>query len=104
MFSFLVNQRREDSKGAPFEKRKRGLKRRENGGRATLYLMLTILRGAALRLTGKHWDRGLTVAQRHAVAVRTLEDQEEELAALAVVAASGERGSAGVVVQAYPVG
>ena len=67
-------------------------------------LMLTVLRGAALRLTGKHWDRGLTVAQRHAVAVRTLEDQEEELAALAALAASGGRGSGGVVIQAYPVG
>ena len=31
-------------------------------------------------------------------------DQEEELAALAAVAASGGRGIGGVVVQAYPVG
>ena len=67
-------------------------------------MSLTVLRGATLRLTGKHWDCGLTVVQRHAVAVRTLEDQEEDLAALAAVAASGGRGGGGVVVQAYPAG
>jgi hypothetical protein len=61
-------------------------------------LLLTCLRGAALRLTGKHWDRGLTAGQRRDVAARTLADLEEELAALAA------SGGSGVVVQAYPVG
>jgi hypothetical protein len=61
-------------------------------------LIRTCLRGAALRLTGKHWNRGLTAGQRRAVAARTLADLEEELAALVAP------GGGGVVVQAYPVG
>ena len=49
-------------------------------------------------LTGKHWDRGLTAGQRRAVAVRTLAELEEELAALVASGGSGD------VVQAFPVG
>jgi len=52
----------------------------------------------ALRLTGKHWDRGLTAVQRRAVVARDLADEEDERAALAVP------GAGGAVVQAYPVG
>ena len=63
-------------------------------------LELACLRGAALRLTGKHWDRGMTAAQRRAVAARDLADVEEERAAAVVSGAGG----GGVVVQAYPVG
>jgi hypothetical protein len=58
-------------------------------------LLLTCLRGSALRLTGKHWDRGLTAGQRRAVAVRTLAELEEELAALVASGGSGD------VVQAF---
>ena len=61
-------------------------------------LMLTCLRAGALRLTGKHWDRGLTAAQRRAVAARDLADEEDERDALAGAGAGGD------VVQAYPVG
>jgi len=61
-------------------------------------LMLTCIRGAALRLTGKNWDRGLTAGHRRAVAARTLADLEEELAALVT------SGGSVVVVQAYLVG
>ena len=61
-------------------------------------LMRTCFRGAALPLTGKHWDLGLTSGQRRAVAARTLADLEEQLAALVAL------GGGGGVVQAYPVG
>ena len=60
-------------------------------------LVLTCLRGAAVRLTGKHWDSGLPAGQRRAAAARDLADEEEEWAALAAP------GVGGAVVQAYPV-
>jgi len=47
-----------------------------------------------MRLTGKHWDRGLTARQRRAVAARDAADYEEELAAL--------QAPAHPVVQAFP--
>ena len=59
-------------------------------------LMRTCFRGAALRLTGKHWDRGLSAEERRDVAARTLEDLEEEMAALVALGGGG-----GGVVQAY---
>ena len=36
--------------------------------------MLTCLGGAALRLTGKHWECGLTAGRRRTVAARDLAD------------------------------
>ena len=59
-------------------------------------LMLTVLRAAAMRLTGKHWDRGLSAGQRRAVAARDAADAEEERASLQAPALP--------VVQAFPVG
>ena len=58
-------------------------------------LTLTCPRSAAMRLTGKHWDRGLTAEQRRAVVARDAADYEEELAAL--------QAPAHPVVQAFPV-
>ena len=51
--------------------------------------MRTCFRGAALRLTGTRGDRGLTAGQRRAVAARSLEDMEEELAALVALGGGG---------------
>ena len=62
---------------------------------------LSCLRGAALRLSGKHWDRGLTAEERRAVAERDLAEEEEVRDALA---ASAVAPAAVVVVQAYPLG
>jgi len=66
--------------------------------------MLSCLRAGALRLTGKHWDRGLTAVQlakrglRRAVAARDLADEEDERAALVAP------GVGGAVAQAYAGG
>ena len=50
------------------------------------------LRGAASRLTGRHWDRGLTTGQRRALAARGIADEEEVREAWAALAApSGSR-------------
>ena len=72
--------------------------------RARAHELLARLRAhnqsSSISLTGKHWDRGLTTAQRRAVAARDLADEVEERAA---AEASGA-GGGGVVVQAYPVG
>jgi hypothetical protein len=65
-------------------------------------LTLSCLRGgAALRLSGKQWDRGLTAEERRAVAERDLADEEEARDALASPAVVPD---AVVVVQAYPLG
>jgi len=58
-------------------------------------LTLTCPRSAAMRLTGKHWDRGLTAGHRRAMAARDAADYEEELATL--------QAPAHPVVQAFPV-
>ena len=58
-------------------------------------LTLTCLHSAAMRVTGKHWDCGLTAGQRRAVAARDAADYEEELAAL--------QAPSHPVVQAFPV-
>ena len=42
-------------------------------------LVLTSFRGSALRLTGKHWDRAMTAAQRRDMTAREAADIEEEL-------------------------
>jgi len=60
-------------------------------------LMLTVLRAAAMRLTGKHWDRGLSAGQRRAVAARDAADAEEE-------ERSSLQAPALPVVQAFSVG
>ena len=61
----------------------------ENFARQRSVLMLTCFRGTALRLTGKHWARGLTSRQRRVVAARDLADAEVEWAALAAPGAGG---------------
>jgi hypothetical protein len=58
-------------------------------------LVLTSLRGSGVRLSGKHWDRGMTAVQRRDMAAREAADIEEERAALAPALP--------VVVHAYPV-
>ena len=52
-------------------------------------LTLSCLRGAALRLSGKLWDRGLTAEERRAVAERDLADEEEARDAWASLAVVG---------------
>jgi hypothetical protein len=64
-------------------------------------LTLSCLRGAALRLSGKHWDRSLTAEERRGVAERDLADEEEARDAGAALAVAP---AAGIVAQAYPVG
>ena len=61
-------------------------------------LMLACFRGTALRLTGKHWYRGLAAGQRRAVAARDLADEDAERVAVEV------SGAGGIVVEVYPVG
>jgi hypothetical protein len=72
-------------------------RRGEIFARARSALMLTILRAAAMRLTGKHWDRGLSAGQRRAAAARDAAEAEEE-------ERSSLRAPAIPVVQAFSVG
>ena len=67
-------------------------------------LFLTVLRATALRLTGKHWDRRLSAAQRRTLANRADEEFDAAPAPSGRPPAVGAYAAPPAVVQAFPVG
>ena len=67
-------------------------------------MLLTVLRATALRLTGKHWDRRLSAAQRRTLANRADEEFDAAPAPSGRPPAVGAYAAPPAVVQAFPVG